>query len=142
MLYLLLLILAIFFNSIMDADTLDVFGQLSEKRYKSNPTKFNKILWEWVDADSWENKYQVRDWLISKHVPKSIATWLAKDVLVIFLDLWHFAKALMMVCFEIPIAILTIQMVPFLPLWLWMLILFMSGGVIFNLFYYRFRKLV
>lgn len=134
--------MALFLNSIMDVTTLNVFGQLAEKRYNSNPTKFNKILWDWSKSDSWENKYKIINWLESKGIPKSIATWLGKDVLVIFSDLWHFVKSLMLVCFEVPIVVLTSHLVPFIPVWLWAIVLFIVGGVIFNFFYYRFRRLV
>lgn len=151
MLYLILLIIAIFCSAVMDADALDVFGKIAEKRFKENPTRFNKILWEWVDADSWENKYKFKEFLISIGIPKSISTWLAKDVFVIFLDLWHFAKAIMMICFEIPISILSLPFINsilenlglgiHLDIIPYCLFLFTLGGVLFNLIYYKLRKL-
>ena len=69
------------------------------------------------------------------------STWLAKDVLVIFLDLWHFAKAIMMVCFEIPMSILISYTITCIPVWGIAIILFLSGGLLFNFIYYRLRKI-
>jgi hypothetical protein len=139
--YYLLFILAIFCNAVMDADALDAFGRWAEKRYNANPTKFNKILWDWVDVSGWENKYKIQDWLIKHDYQPWVAKWLAQDVLVIFLDLWHFAKAIMMICFEIPLAILIASQITIIPVWLILTILFLGGGVLFNFFYYRLRKI-
>ena len=141
MIYIILLILAILLNAIMDADSLDAFDRLFKKRYEKNPTKLNWILYEWVQGETWQNKYDMLTWMVNKGLPYKLANWLAKDVFVVFSDLWHFAKAIMMVCFEIPIAVLLSPMVPFIPLWLLLLSIFLIGGVIFNLFYYNLRKI-
>jgi len=141
MIYLLLLVLAIFFNALMDVDTLGVFGNITKKRYYSNPSLFNWILMKWTYGETWKNKYLISSWLINKGIPESIANWLAKDVLVIFSDFWHFVKALMMLCFETPIAVLISPMFPFIPIWVLVLILFIIGGILFNTLYYTFRKL-
>ena len=150
MISLAILFLGIFFNSIMDADSIDVFGKWAEKRYTSNPTRFNFILWHWVDVDSWENKYMVREWMIIHGFQPWFATWMAKDVLVVFLDLWHFAKALMMLCFSYPIAMLSLSTIndllvlidiPTLTTFWWWVTLFFIDGIIFNFFYYNWRKL-
>jgi hypothetical protein len=149
-----------FCSAVMDADALDAFGKWAEKKYNEAPLNKKdkwKIIWQWVDADSWENKYDVRD-LMNAKLPKfsfkkitssGIYTWLAKDVLVIFLDLWHFAKAIMMGCMEYPIAILALPsinalLVPLgfqMSLWHLLTIFFLLGGVVFNIFYYKLRKI-
>jgi hypothetical protein len=169
MIYLTLLVVIMFCSGVMDADALDAFDARVKARYERKPTKFNAILVEWVDSSGWENKWHIRDWMV-KHLPEfnfrignerigritllnsyAIYSWLAADVLVVFLDLWHFAKAIMMGCMEYTIAVLSIAQVnEFLVLanfpitnvsigW-FTLILFLAGGMLFNFFYYRLRK--
>ena len=129
-------------SAIMDVCSLDVFGQWAQKKYEQKPTKFRKLFWDWVKADSWQNKHKIADLLYSWGVPRSIANFLGKDVLVIFSDLWHFAKALMMAIVQFMVAQLTAQTLNFdISDWLLTLILFILGGSLFNFFYYNLRKI-
>jgi hypothetical protein len=152
-----------FCSAVMDADALDAFDARVKARYERKPTKFNKALVEWVDSSGWENKWHIRDWMV-KHLPEfriglgkftlvtsySIYSWLAADVLVVFLDLWHFAKAIMMGCMEYMVAVLSIAFINETLVYLdfpikstsvgWLtFILFLAGGMIFNFFYYKLR---
>lgn len=146
--YLLFLVLIMFCSAVMDADALDVFGQWGEKFYNKKPTKFRKVLWEWLDSSAWENKYKVADKLVSLGVPKSLATYLAKDVFVIFFDLWHFSKAILMALVEYMVADLSIGWMNSLlsgyiqlSVGILTFILFLIGGSLFNFFYYKLRKI-
>ena len=148
MIYLLILVQIMFCSAIMDADSLDVFGQWGEKFYNKKPSKFRKILWQWLDSNSWENKYKIADRLIKIGVPKGLATYLTKDVFVIFFDLWHFSKAILMALVEYMVAELSIDFVNgLLPdsiqisVGLLTFILFLVGGSLFNFFYYNLRKI-
>ena len=142
MIYLILLVLIMFCSAVMDVCSLNIFGQWIEKKYKQKPTKLRKILWKWVESDSWENKYKLADKLESLGLPKKIATWLAKDVLVIFVDLWHFSKALMMAMVEFMVAKLMVESMNLdMSVWLVTMLLFFIGGSTFNFFYYNLRKI-
>jgi hypothetical protein len=99
-------------------------------------------LYEWFNSTSWENKYHLQDWLIQKGMPKGIAEWLAKDVFVVFTDGWHFFKAIMFVCTEYLVAVLLIPFLPFeIQAWQIAIILFLAGGQLFNIIYYRLKKI-
>ena len=106
----------------------------------------------WCDSDSWENKYQMKEWMMKIGVPEGLAKYLSMDVFVIFTDMWHCAKAIMMVCTQYFVAILAIGFVnnglvyvnfPITNInvaWL-TFILFLLSGMTFNWFYYKMRKL-
>lgn len=140
--YLILLVIIMLLSAIMYVCSLDVFGQWAQKKYEQKPTEFRKLFWDWVKADSWQNKYKIADLFYSWGVPRSIANFIGKDVLVIFSDLWHFAKALMMAIVQFMVAQLTVQTLNFeISVWLLTLILFILGGSLFNFFYYNLRKI-
>lgn len=140
--YLILLAIIMLLSAIMDVCSLDVFGQWAQKKYEQNPTKLRKLFWDWTKADSWQNKYKIADLFYSWGVPRSISNFIGKDVLVIFSDLWHFAKALMMAIVQFMVAQLTVQTLSFdISVWLLTLILFILGGSVFNFFYYNLRKI-
>ena len=149
-------ITVILLNSIMDASDRGVYSKFAKQFLDKKPeSKFRKLLWEWTNSDSWDNKYEIRSWMI-KRFPTftysvNIYTWLAKDVLVIFLDLWHFAKAIMSAVNNLAYAILIticitesfkeIQMDSMTLFWIIWIALFLVGGTLFNIFYYTQRKI-
>lgn len=142
MIYLILLVVIITCSAIMDAS--DYIAKYCLKRGWM-------YLYDWFNSDSWENKYDLRIWLIKIGIPESIATWLAKDVLVVFTDGWHFFKAVMFACMEYMVAVFSIAAVneflvfidfPFtFTLGLYTLFLFLAAGQLFNIIYYHLRKL-
>lgn len=133
MIYIILTLIAVFCNAVMDADQY-IAGYFNLKGYKK--------LYAWSNSMSWENKYFLKEWLQGKGVPEKIASWLAKDVLVIFTDMWHFCKAVMMICFLIPIRDVTFSLWgEYLNPTLALFVLFSLFGVLFNKFYYSLRKL-
>lgn len=142
MIYLILLVVIVTFSAIMDAS--DYIAKYCLRKGWMN-------LYDWFNSDSWENKYELRTWLIKIGVPESIATWLAKDVLVVFTDGWHFSKAVMFACMEYMVARLSISDVneflvfidfPFtFTIGWYTFFLFLVGGQLFNIIYYKLRKL-
>jgi len=142
MIYFIILLAIILFNSIMDATAINVFGRLAQVRVLKNPNLFNKILWKWVKGDSSGNKYLVRDWLREKGFTPKLADFIAKDLLVIFLDLWHFSKACMMFCVMYLVGELTFYLVQEqINFPGYVLILFILNGIVFNFVYYKFQQL-
>lgn len=140
--YLILLVLIMLLSSIMDVCSLNIFGKWAQKKYEQKPTKFRKLFWDWVKADSWQNKHKVADLIFSWGIPRSISNVIGKDVLVIFSDLWHFAKALMMVIIDFMVAKLTVETFNFdISVWLLTIVLFVLSGSVFNFFYYNLRKI-
>lgn len=142
MIYLILLIIIVSCSAIMDAS--DYIAQYCLKRGWMN-------LYEWFNSDSWENKYKLQDWLIEKGFQPWFAAWVSKDVLVIFTDGWHFSKAVMFACMEYMVARLSISDVneflvfidfPFtFTIGWYTFFLFLVGGQLFNIIYYKLRKL-
>ncbi len=141
MIYLALLVVIVTCSAIMDAS--DYIAKYCLRKGWMN-------LYDWFNSDSWENKYDLRTWLIKIGIPEGIATWLAKDVLVIFTDSFHLCKAIMFVCMELMVAILSINFVnsvlvninfPFIFTVGWYtFFLFLSAGQLFNTIYYGIRK--
>lgn len=134
----LLLILAMAFSAVMD--TTDRFAEYFRRKEISTEKKIYWFLREWCDSEKWRNKYEVKDFLIKSGIPVVISTYLAKDVLVIFVDMWHFAKAMMILCFIIPISgniseSLGVNQILVLSG------MFTMTGTVFNFFYYRFAKI-
>lgn len=142
MIYLILLVVIITCSAIMDAS-----DYIAQYCLKKGWTK----LYEWFNSDSWENKYHLQDWLIERCFQPWFAAWVAKDVLIIFTDGWHFFKAVMFLCMEYMVAVNSIEWTnkilvyinfPFtLTLGWYVLFLFLAAGQLFNIIYYKFRKL-
>jgi hypothetical protein len=141
--YLILLLVIIFCSAVMD--TTDYIANfLKRKGYQK--------LFEWFNSNSWKNKWRLAEWLEKIGLSKSLSKWLAADVLVIFTDGWHFFKAIMMALVQYMVAVLSIGDVnsflifinfPITNISVEVLafILFLVGGQIFNLIFYRFRRL-
>ncbi len=108
-----LLILTVVFNAIMD----NIMFYDSFAKYGL-----------WLSRDGWKTKYILTEWL-NKFLPLWLSKFLAQDVLVIFTDLFHTAKTLMIACFMVCIFGLTWK--AFLAWFIW--------GLLFNIFYYLFK---
>jgi len=94
----------------------------------------------WFANDGWENKYQLKEWLVKIGLPADTAIWLAKDVLVIITDAWHAFKA---------VGILFI-LYPYIDIfsreyeinyWVCYIGTFIISGELFNMMFYRFKRL-
>jgi hypothetical protein len=57
----------------------------------------------WFSRDGYKCKYILTEWL-NKFLPLGLSKFLAQDILVIFTDLWHFAKFVMITCFFLAIS--------------------------------------
>jgi hypothetical protein len=79
----------------------------------------------WFSRDGYILKYDLAEWL-NKFMPYSVAKFIAFDILVIFTDLFHLSKTLMVAFFCIAAFGLTAQ--AFLA---WLVF-----GLMFNFFYY------
>lgn len=79
----------------------------------------------YFSRDGWKVKYQLTEWF-NKFLPLGISKFLAQDVFVIFTDLFHTAKTIMIASFMVIVFGLTIK--AFLAWIIW--------GFIFNFFYY------
>lgn len=79
----------------------------------------------YFSRDGWKVKYIFTEWL-NKYLPLWLSKIIAQDFLVIFLDLFHTAKTLMIAFFVLAIFGFT---------WTAFLVWF-SWGIIFNVFYY------
>lgn len=133
-----LLILAMLFSAIMD--TTDRFSEYFKRKEISTNKKIYKFLREWCDSESWRNKYKIKDHLIRIGIPELISSYLSKDVFVVFLDMWHFSKAMMILCFLIPISGKISSSIEVNQI-LILVGMFTMTGTVFNFFYYRFEKI-
>jgi hypothetical protein len=109
----LILLLTIICSAIMDAIT----SQDSFAKYGL-----------WFSREGYVLKYDLEAWL-NKFLPSSISKFLAYDVLVIFTDLFHLSKTIMVACFIIAIFGFTIK--AFLAYFVW--------GLVFSAIYYIIR---
>lgn len=71
--------LSIFCNAIMDNIT-----------FHNSYAKYGL----WFSSDGWKCKYILAEWL-NKYLPLWLSKFLAEDVLVVFTDLWHLSKMIM-----------------------------------------------
>lgn len=78
----------------------------------------------WFSKDGWKNKHTFAEW-ISKYLPDFISESIAEDFLVMFTDLWHFAKMIMVLSFLIAIFGITLKT----------FIMYIIWGIIFNFLY-------
>ena len=62
----------------------------------------------WASQDGWKLKYVFTEWL-NKFLPLWLSKFIAQDVLVVFTDLWHTAKTVMIASFLICIFGFTFQ---------------------------------
>jgi hypothetical protein len=79
----------------------------------------------YFSRDGWKVKYIFTEWL-NKYIPLWLSKLIAQDFLVIFLDLFHTAKTLMIACFVVAIFGIT---------WYSLLVWF-CWGIVFNVCYY------
>ena len=82
----------------------------------------------WFSREGYILKYDLADWL-NKFMPYNLAKFIAFDILVIFTDLFHLSKTLMIAFFCIAAFGLTAQ--AFIG---WLLF-----GIMFNFFYYSIK---
>ena len=82
MIYILLYI-TIAANAVMDA----IMSNDSFKRFG-----------KWFSRDGWQIKYTFCEWL-NKYLPLWLSKFIAEDLLVVFTDLFHFAKMVMILSF-------------------------------------------
>jgi hypothetical protein len=94
----------------------------------------------WFANDAWENKYQLKEWLVKLGVNEGVATWLAKDVLVIITDAWHAFKAVGILFILYPYVNIFSESLS-VNFWLCYIAVFMISGQLFNVLFYKFKKL-
>jgi len=82
----------------------------------------------YFSRDGWKNKYLLTEWF-NKYLPLWLSKFLAQDILVIFCDLFHTAKTIMIASFIV--AIFGLTWTSFIVWALW--------GFWFNLVYYAIR---
>jgi hypothetical protein len=82
----------------------------------------------WFSRDGYKCKYILTEWL-NKYLPLWLSKFLAQDVLVIFTDLFHFAKFVMILSFLFCIFGFT---------W-WAIVVYIWWGLMFNFIYYLIR---
>jgi hypothetical protein len=92
---------------------------------------FNNAFAKWglyFSRDGWKNKYLLTEWF-NKYLPLWLSKFLAQDILVIFCDLFHTAKTIMIASFIV--AIFGLTWTSFIVWALW--------GFGFNFVYYAIR---
>jgi hypothetical protein len=104
-----LLVLTILSNAIMDA----IMSNDAFAKYGI-----------WFSRDGWKTKHTFADWL-SKFMPNFIAVFLSGTVLVMFTELYKFAKMIMILSFMIAIFGFT---------W-WALLAYVVWGLLFSIVY-------
>lgn len=82
----------------------------------------------WWSNEGWKSKYVLTQWF-NQFLPLWLSKFLAQDVFVIFSDLIHTAKTIMVACFMI--AIFGFTWTAFIFWFVW--------GIVFNMFYYTIR---
>ena len=78
----------------------------------------------YFSRDGWKVKYQLTEWF-NKFLPLWLSKFLAQDIFVIFTDLFHTSKTIMIACFLIAIFGFTLQ--AFIAWLIW--------GLLFSFFY-------
>ena len=104
------LFITVLSNAVMDA----IMGKDAFKKYG-----------KWFSRDGWEIKYQLCEWL-NNYLPLWLSKFLAFDVLVVFTELYKFAKMIMILSFLACIFGFT---------W-WTLVVYFAWGLLFSFFYY------
>jgi hypothetical protein len=94
----------------------------------------------WFSTHAWKNKYAMKEWMMSLGISKKISTWLAKDVLVVFTDAWHFFKAIGILAIVEPYVSLFSEQYQINYLITYILVFILSGQL-FNVLFYSFKKL-
>lgn len=128
-------------SAIMDnISSYNTFTVYLSHKYTQTKKKIYDQLAFWLSKYSYQNKYQLRDWLVQKKVPVKIASWIAKDILVIFSDAWHFFKFLSIIFLLHPV-VLQVSALIDINFYLCYIILFMISGIIFNFFFYTIKRI-
>lgn len=129
-------------SAIMDnISSYNTFAVYLSYKYTQTKNKIYNQLAFWFNKYSYQNKYQLRDWLIQKNVPNWLSTLLAKDILVIFTDAWHFFKSLGIIFLLYPIVLQVAALIN-INFYLCYIMLFMISGFIFNFFFYTIKRLI
>jgi hypothetical protein len=97
----------------------------------------------WLEDNGWENKYQMLKWFQKTlKLPKAIATYLAKDVLVIFTDGWHTFKFIAIWFILIPYTQIILNYTGLIiNFWVANTLLAVMQGILFNFVFYKFSSL-
>jgi len=82
----------------------------------------------WFSKDGWKVKYLFTEWL-NQYLPLWLSKFIAQDLLVIFTDIYHLSKSIMIASFIV--AIFGLTWTSFIVWALW--------GFGFNLVYYAIR---
>ena len=82
----------------------------------------------WFSRDGWKCKYLIVEWL-NNFLPLELSSFLGETVLVVFSDLWHLAKTIMILSFMVLVFGFT---------W-YAVIMYFAWGLIFSGFYYWIR---
>ena len=128
-------------SAIMDnISSYNTFIVFFKEKYLQTKNPIYQNLDFWFTRDSSNNKYQLKEWLEKYHIPTKLSTFLAKDVLVIFTDAWHFFKSLGIAAIIYPYVIY-ISLLLNLNFYICYLLLFKLIGIVFNFFFYSFKKL-
>lgn len=121
----------------------NTFWNYFTRLYLKTGNKIYNHLAFWFDNDSWQNKYQLKEYLISCDIPAPIANWLAKDILVVITDAWHFFKAVGIIAILQPYVgefseVLKLYRINYFFTYV---ITFALSGALFNYLFYSFSKL-
>jgi len=128
-------------SAIMDnISSYNTFSAFFKEKYLQTKNTIYQHLDFWFTRDSSNNKYQLKELLEKYHIPTKLATFLAKDVLVIFTDAWHFFKSLGISAIIYPY-VTYISLLLNLNFYICYLLLFKLIGIVFNFFFYSFKKL-
>jgi hypothetical protein len=97
----------------------------------------------WFKKDSWENKYQLKKWLMKCGMTDYVATILAKDVFVVLTDAWHFFKAVGIAIILQPyVKIFAEYLQPYgINYLITYIITIILSGSVFNFLFYKFSNL-
>jgi hypothetical protein len=97
----------------------------------------------WLEDNAWENKYQMLKWLQKTFkLSTAFATYIAKDVLVIFSDGWHAFKFIAIWFILIPHTQIILNCTNIeINFWVANTILGIAQGILFNFVFYRFSNL-
>jgi hypothetical protein len=97
----------------------------------------------WLEDNAWENKYQMLKWLQKTFkLSTAFATYIAKDVLVIFSDGWHAFKFIAIWFILIPHTAIVIEYFKIeTHLLVANTLLAIMQGVLFNFVFYKFSSL-
>ena len=131
-------------DNISSYDTFSIW--LIKKQANSKTVFWHKFYGHiiyWFRDEGWENKYQLKEWLIKVlNISSKIANKLAADVFVIITDAWHFFKFIGTYFILLPsTAKILISFNLSINLWVANIAIAIIQGTLFNILFYSLSKL-